>query len=71
VADTVQLAIFLLRLENRGTSGMKAPRQVVRTIANFEQAVWSQQNELRLLREEKWMGDINYHTNGTLTASDS
>jgi hypothetical protein len=51
VADTVQLAIFLLRLENRGLSGMKRHRQVVRTIANFEQAVWSQQVELRLLRE--------------------
>jgi len=26
VADTVQLAIFLLRLENRGLSGMKGHR---------------------------------------------
>jgi len=55
VADTVQLAIFLLRLGNRGLSGVKGHRQVIRTIVNFEQGVWSQRVELRLLREEKWI----------------
>ena len=53
MADTEQLAVFLLRLENRGLSDMKGHRQVVRTIGNFEQAVCSQQAELRLIREEK------------------
>lgn len=53
MADTVQLAIFLLRLANGGLSGMKGHRRVVRTIANFEQVVWSQQTEFRILREEK------------------